>query len=86
MKWPFNRATASAILRFSNLPLTASPTNVSATRPIVPKMMTTPVMESRLVQMRPNVSSSRTSLKPTVVRVMIVMYSPSPIDQPSTMV
>ncbi len=57
--------------------------NNSATMPMVPKMSTTPAIDSSAVQVLPAASRSPTSRKPVVVRVMTVMYRPSPRDQPA---
>ena len=44
----------------------------------------TPMISSTIVKMRPFASSGRTSLNPTVVRVMTVMYTASRNDQSSS--
>ena len=58
-------------------------TTISATIPIVPKMMPTPAIMTRMVHARPASSSGWTSPNPTVASVEIVMYRASLNDQRS---
>ena len=51
--------------------------------PTPPKISAAPLNAAAIVIRRPTSSSSRTSLKPTVVSVMTVMYSASESDQRS---
>ena len=51
--------------------------------PTPPKISAAPLKAAAIVIDRPTSSSSRTSLKPTVVSVMTVMYSESETDQRS---
>ena len=73
MKWP-RRAFTAWVIRFASpRPLTTSDRTASATMPTDPKMIATPATATKSVQSRPMSSRSRTSLKPTVVRVIPVM-------------